>query len=233
MRALAATGMPRLGMPTEVGGENDVGASVVAFEMLAFGDLSLLVKAGVQWGLFAGAILHLGTARHHEKYLADAASWELPGCFAMTETGHGSDVAAIRTTAIYDQDTDEFVLHTPDRSAYKDYIGNAARDGRAAVVFAQLEIPHGPSGQRDTSFGVHAFLVPIRDADGRPCDGVHIEDCGPKGGLNGVDNGRLAFTDVRVPRDSLLNRYGDVAADGTYSTRSRRPTRGSSPCWAP
>ena len=47
---------------------------------------------------------------------------------------------------------------------------------------------------------------------------MHIEDCGPKGGLNGVDNGRLAFTDVRVPRDSLLNRYGDVAADGTYST---------------
>ena len=215
--ALAATGMPRLGMPTEVGGENDVGASIIAFEMLAFGDLSLLVKAGVQWGLFAGAILHLGTARHHENYLADAASWDLPGCFAMTETGHGSDVAAIRTTATYDRDTEEFVLRTPDRSAYKDYIGNAARDGRAAVVFAQLEVPNGPSGQEER-FGVHAFLVPIRDADGQPCPGVHIEDCGPKGGLNGVDNGRLAFNDVRVPRDMLLNRYGDVAADGTYST---------------
>ena len=218
VRALAATGMPRLGMPSTVGGENDVGASIVAFEMLAFGDLSLLVKAGVQWGLFAGAILHLGTERHHEKYLADAASWELPGCFAMTETGHGSDVAAIRTTATYDRDADEFVLRTPDRSAYKDYIGNAARDGRAAVVFAQLEIPDGPSGQTDTRFGVHAFLVPIRNADGQPCAGVRIEDCGPKGGLNGVDNGRLAFTDVRVPRDMLLNRYGDVAADGTYTT---------------
>ena len=218
VRALAATGMPRLGMPASVGGENDVGASVTAFEMLAFGDLSLLVKAGVQWGLFAGAILHLGTARHHEKYLADAASFELPGCFAMTETGHGSDVAAIGTTATYDRATDEFVLRTPDRAAYKDYIGNAARDGRVAVVFAQLVIPDRPAKQRDDQFGVHAFVVPIRDENGRPCPGVHIEDCGPKGGLNGVDNGRLAFIDVRVPRDSLLNRYGDVAADGTYTT---------------
>jgi acyl-CoA oxidase len=213
VRALAATGMPRLGLPESVGGRNDVGASIIAFEMLAFGDLSLLVKAGVQWGLFAGAILHLGTERHHERFLADAASFDLPGCFAMTETGHGSDVAAIGTTATFDRDTDEFVISTPDRSAYKDYIGNAARDGLAAVVFAQLRIP----GQ-DERFGVHAFVVPIRDANGQSCAGVTIEDCGPKGGLNGVDNGRLAFTDVRVPRDALLNRYGDVAADGTYTT---------------
>ena len=235
VRALAASGLPRLGLPESVGGDNDVGASVTAFEMLAFGDLSLLVKAGVQWGLFAGAILHLGTERHHERYLADAASFELPGCFAMT--GHGSDVAAIRTTATFDRDADEFVISTPDRSAYKDYIGNAARDGRAAVVFAQLRIPdrrvlgpdvspgpaHGAPARGARAFevqalGVHAFVVPIRGADGQPCAGVHIEDCGPKGGLNGVDNGRLAFTDVRVPRDALLNRYGDVAADGTYRT---------------
>jgi acyl-CoA oxidase len=226
VRALAATGLPRLGLPESVGGRNDVGASVIAFEMLAFGDLSLLVKAGVQWGLFAGAILHLGTERHHERFLADAASFDLPGCFAMTETGHGSDVAAIRTTATYDRDADEFVISTPERSAYKDYIGNAARDGLAAVVFAQLQIPGSDDAPDDSagqspkheSFGVHAFVVPIRGADGQPCPGVHIEDCGPKGGLNGVDNGRLAFTDVRVPRDALLNRYGDVAADGTYTT---------------
>ena len=62
------------------------------------------------------------------------------------------------------------------------------------------------------------MLVPIRSSDGSVCPGVTVEDCGRKGGLNGVDNGRLAFTDVRVPRDALLNRYGDVAADGTYTT---------------
>ena len=127
-------------------------------------------------------------------------------------------MAAIRTTATFDRDADEFVISTPDRSAYKDYIGNAARDGLAAVVFAQLRIPGCGHSPGDDAFGVHAFVVPIRGADGQPCPGVQIEDCGAKGGLNGVDNGRLAFADVRVPRDALLNRYGDVAADGTYAT---------------
>ncbi len=127
--------------------------------MLAFGDLSLLVKAGVQWGLFGGAILHLGTERHHDAYLADTVNAELLGCFAMTETGHGSDVANVRTTATYDPDTDEFVINTPDDDARKEYIGNAARDGHVAVVFAQLIT----SGEDQ---GVHAFVVPIRDGDG-------------------------------------------------------------------
>ena len=77
---------------------------MTAFETLAMGDLSLLVKCGVQFGLFGGAILHLGTERHHERYLRDVASLELPGCFAMTETGHGSNVQALRTTATYDAD---------------------------------------------------------------------------------------------------------------------------------
>ena len=73
--------------------------------------------------------------------------------------------------------------------------------------------------------GVHALLVPIRDADGTVLPGIRIEDCGPKAGLNGVDNGRIWFTQVRVPRTALLNRYGDVAADGTYSSPIENPNR--------
>jgi acyl-CoA oxidase len=216
--ALAEAGHSRLGFPTRFGGGNDVGASITSFEMLAMGDLSLLVKSGVQWGLFGGAILHLGTERHHAAYLRDLINLDLLGCFAMTETGHGSDVANLRTTATYDADTDEFVICTPDPSARKEYIGNAARDGRLAAVFAQL-IVHGESQ------GVHAFLVPIRDAEGSALSGVRIEDCGLKAGLNGVDNGRLYFDDVRVPRDNLLNRYGDVADDGTYTTLIENKTK--------
>jgi acyl-CoA oxidase len=65
---------------------------------------------------------------------------------------------------------------------------------------------------------VHAFLVPIRKVDGSVETGVSIEDDGQKAGLNGVDNGRLSFDHVRVPREALLNRFGDVAVDGTYSS---------------
>ncbi|HEX4722900.1 MAG TPA: acyl-CoA dehydrogenase [Pseudonocardiaceae bacterium] len=211
LREMAKTDTSRLGFETAFGGGGDIGGSVVAFEMLGFGDLSLMVKAGVQWGLFGGAVQLLGTRRHHERYLADIMDLSLLGCFAMTETGHGSDVQHLLTTATYDPATEEFVVHTPDVRARKDYIGNAARDGRMAVVFAQLVI--GAEGR-----GVHALLVPIRDADGTPRPGVSIMDCGRKGGLNGVDNGRITFDHVRVPRTALLDRYGHVDADGTYTS---------------
>ncbi|SFF49623.1 acyl-CoA dehydrogenase family protein [Blastococcus tunisiensis] len=217
-RKLADSGRVGFGFPKEFGGEADSGASVTSIEMLAFADLSLMVKAGVQWGLFGGALELLGTRRHHEKYLRDVMTFDLPGCFAMTETGHGSDVQQLRTTCTYDPATETFDLHTPHQAARKDYIGNAAEDGRMAVVFAQL-ITQG------TNHGVHAWLVPIRNADGTPCDGVTIGDDGPKAGLPGVDNGRLSFDHVTVPRDMLLDRYGQVAADGTYTSTIENETR--------
>jgi acyl-CoA oxidase len=44
----------------EHGGTGDVGAAITRIEMLAMSDLSLMVKAGVQWGLFGGAVENLG-----------------------------------------------------------------------------------------------------------------------------------------------------------------------------
>ena len=218
VRTLVELGATQGGFPSRYGGGDDIGGWVTGFEMLALGDLSLLVKVGVQFGLFGGAILHLGTERHHRAYLADAMNARLLGCFAMTEHGHGSDVAAVQTTATYDPATEQFTVHTPIESARKEYIGNAAEHGQLAVVFAQL-ITGGASR------GVHAFVVPLRGADGLPLPGVRIADCGHKAGLNGVDNGRIWFDSVPIPRENLLNRYADVAADGTYSTPIENPSR--------
>ena len=133
--------------PTALGGSDDHGGSLARFEELVAADPSLQIKAGVQWGLFASAILHLGTADHHARLLPGAMSLDVPGAFAMTETGHGSDVAAIATTAEYDESTEEFVVHTPFRAAWKDYLGNAALHGVAAVVFAHL-VTAAPGGPR-------------------------------------------------------------------------------------
>lgn len=216
MRILAAEGGVHRAFPRDLGGDADHGGNIAGFEELVTADPSLQIKSGVQWGLFGAAILHLGTRPHHEKWLPGIMSLEIPGAFAMTETGHGSDVASIATTATYEDG--EFVLRTPFRAAWKDYLGNAAIDGRAAVVFAQL-ITCG------VNHGVHAFFVPIRDEQGEFLPGVGGEDDGLKGGLNGIDNGRLHFTGVRVPRENLLNRYGDVAADGTYSSPIASPGR--------
>jgi len=199
-----------LSFPESVGGKADPGGNIANFEQLVLADPSLQIKSGVQWGLFGAAVMHLGTEKHHLKFLPGIMSLETPGCFAMTETGHGSDVASIATTATYDETSGEFILHTPHRGAWKDYIGNAALHGKAAVVFAQLIV----GGE---NHGVHALYVPLRDENGF-LPGIGGEDDGPKGGLNGIDNGRLHFTNVRVPRENLLDRYGSVDENGVYSS---------------
>ena len=217
LHLLVENGQVHRAFPKHLGGLDDHGGNIAAFEELVFADPSLQIKSGVQWGLFAAAILHLGTERHHERFLPGAMSLDVPGVYAMTETGHGSDVASIGTTATYDPETEEFVINTPFRAAWKDYLGNAALHGQAAVVFAQL-ITKG------VNHGVHAFYLPIRNGE-HFLPGIGGEDDGLKGGLNGIDNGRLHFSNVRVPRENLLNRYGDVAPDGTYSSPIKSPGR--------
>ncbi|MCY0906476.1 acyl-CoA dehydrogenase [Arthrobacter sp. H14-L1] len=205
--------------PTRMGGSDDHGGNVAGFQELVTADPSLQIKAGVQWGLFGSAVLHLGSEEHQNKWLPGIMNLDIPGCFAMTEIGHGSDVASIGTTATFDPATDEFVINTPFRAAWKEYIGNAAVDGLAAVVFAQL-ITKG------VNHGVHAFYVELRDpATQEFLPGVGGQDDGIKGGLNGIDNGQLHFSDLRIPRTNLLNRYGDVAADGSYSSPIASPGR--------
>ncbi|NYF09499.1 acyl-CoA oxidase [Leifsonia sp. AK011] len=218
LRILVESKAVHKAFPKNVGGLEDHGGNIAQFEELLLADPSLQIKSGVQWGLFGAAVMHLGTEKHHEKWLPGIMSLEIPGAFAMTETGHGSDVSAVGTTATYDEATGEFVINTPFRAAWKDYLGNAALHGEAAVVFAQL-ITKG------VNHGVHAFYVPIRDKDKNFLPGIGGEDDGLKGGLNGIDNGRLHFTDVRVPCENLLNRYGDVAEDGTYSSPIASPGR--------
>src|SRR5579862_5155347 len=137
-QTLAEEGLTAPGFPEEFGGMGDPGANVAAFEELAFGDLSLLVKFGVQFGLWGGAVQQLGTRIHHERFLKPTARLELCGCFAMTEADHGSNVQALETTATYDADSGEFVINTPTDGAHKEYIGNAACHGHLAAVFAQL-----------------------------------------------------------------------------------------------
>jgi acyl-CoA oxidase len=217
MKAISTMGFAERGFRRENGGTSEPGAAVVGLEMLAYADLSLWVKSGVQWGLFGGAVENLGTERHRE-YIERLISLDLLGCFAMTESGHGSDVANLETTATYDPQTQEFVVHSPTPSARKDYIGGAAEHARMAAVFAQL-ITLGENK------GVHCLLVPIRDENGADLPGVTTYDDGLKGGLPGVDNGRIVFDHVRVPRENLLNRYADVAPDGTYSSEIENPSR--------
>jgi alkylation response protein AidB-like acyl-CoA dehydrogenase len=66
-------------------------------ESLSFCDYSMAIKAGVHFTLCGGTICKLGTAKHHEALLPRLNTLDLPGCFGMTELGHGSNVMGIET----------------------------------------------------------------------------------------------------------------------------------------
>ncbi|KAL2520510.1 Acyl-coenzyme A oxidase 2 [Forsythia ovata] len=181
-------------------------------------DMSLGIKMGVQYSLWGGSVLNLGTKKHKDKYFEGIDNMEYPGCFAMTELHHGSNVQGLQTVATFDPLRDEFIIDTPNDGAIKWWIGNAAVHGKFATVFAKLMLPtHDTKGVSD--MGVHAFIVPIRDMKTHEAlPGIEIHDCGHKVGLNGVDNGALKFRSVRIPRDNLLNRFGGVSRDGKYTS---------------
>ena len=217
VKMLAKQGVSAFSFPEKYGGGARDSDHIAVFEQLAYGDLSLTIKFGVQFGLFGGAIFLLGTEEHHRLYLEAMHKAELLGCFAMTETGHGSNVKGLETTATYNLETDEIIIHSPTYQSGKEYIGNAIHSTMAAV-FAQLIV----SGE---NHGVHAILVPIRNAENQTLPGVKIEDCGYKLGLNGVDNGRLWFDQVHVPRANLLNKYGSISSDGQYESPIENPSK--------
>lgn len=218
LRELEAAGFGSAGVPDGANSVSDPLTAVVTFETLAHGDLSVTIKSGVQFGLFGGAVMNLGTEWHHETYLPDITALRLLGAFAMTELGHGSDVQHLETTFTYLPETDEIEVHSPTPGATKAYLGNAATHGTMAAVFGQLQVD-------GVNHGVHTVLVPIRDDEGRDAPGVTTGDHGHKGGLLGVDNGTLRFDHVRVPRRMLLNRYGGIADDGTYESSIENPNR--------
>lgn len=210
-KTLAAHGLSSYAYPKEYGGKNDIEGYFAIMETLSYHDLSLVIKFGVQFGLWGMSVMSLGTEKHYKKYLQDIGTLNLPGCFAMTETHHGSNVKGIRTTATYNHNNRSFTINTPEKYDRKEYIGNAANHGEMATVFAKLVID-------GKDYGVNAFIVPIRNKEKQTLPGITIEDCGHKMGLNGVDNGIIYFNNVEIPYDNMLDRFASISPEGVFES---------------
>jgi acyl-CoA oxidase len=210
-KILANENLGSMAYPEAYGGGGDIAKYFSIMETLSYHDLSLVIKFGVQFGLWGMSVHSLGTEKHYRKYLRDIGSLKLPGCFAMTETHHGSNVKGLETTATYNHADATFTIHTPHKKAQKEYIGNAALHGQMATVFAKLLID-------GKDYGVNAFIVPLRDATGTVLKGITIADCGLKMGLNGVDNGTIQFNQVIIPKDNMLDRFASVNDQGVFES---------------
>jgi len=184
---------------------------VFAAHELAVIDPAMGTKMTVQFNLFGGTVLKLGTDRHHDVLLKGIDDLSEVGCFALTELGYGNNAVEMETTATYDKDTDELIVNTPTPLAQKYWITNGACHAKHVVVFAQLHV----NGKNE---GIHGVLVPIRDSNLVQMPGVLVEDMGHKMGMNGVDNAKLTFDHVRVPRKNLLNKFSDINDNGEFVT---------------
>ena len=210
-KILAEENLGNMAYPKKYGGGENVADYFAIMETLSYHDLSLVIKFGVQFGLWGMSIHSLGTEKHYQKYLKDIGTLKLPGCFAMTETNHGSNVKGLETTATYNHQNKTFVINTPHEKAQKEYIGNAAVHGQMATVFAKLIID-------EVDYGVNAFVVPLRDESNVILEGIIIKDCGLKMGLNGVDNGTISFNNVIIPKENMLDRFASVNEQGKFES---------------
>lgn len=142
--------------------------------------LSEATPLGMHYRMFTPTIREQGTPEQHKLFLEKANRFEIIGCYAQTELGHGSNVRGLETTATWNPEDKTFTINSPSLTASKWWIGSLGKVANHAVVMAQLVL-------NGKTLGPHPFIVPIRDMKTHePLENVHVGDIGPKFGFNTV-----------------------------------------------
>lgn len=162
-----------------------------AVEQMSWGDAGLYLSMPFM-GLGGAAIAAVGTDEQKQRFLARFGSSEKPvwGAMAITEPGAGSDSAAIRTTAEFDEQTKEWIINgekifvTQGKSAVEDSDG-------VVVVWATRDRSAGRAG-------IKSFVVEA----GTP--GMKVSKVEDKLGIRASDTASIVFEDCRIPADHVL-----------------------------
>ena len=136
--------MPKINPIIDINDILTVGASNIMSQFELPGSLHV--------NMFVPCIKILGSEPQGERLLEKCRNFEIIGCYAQTELGHGSDVQNLETTATLDLETDEFVINSPSISAAKYWPGDLGSFANYALVFAKMII-------KDVNHGVQSFLV--------------------------------------------------------------------------
>ena len=174
--------------------------------------MGTLYPTSVHHGMFETLVQTLGSDEQIKKHWDDIKAYKIIGCYAQTEMGTGSNVQGLQTTATYDETTEEFIINSPTITAAKFWPGDLGKMANYACVFAKLII-------KGESYGIHSFLMRIRDDTHTPLRGIEIGDIGPKYGYHLKDNGYMIFDNVRIPRSSILSKYVSVTKEGVIELK--------------
>eukprot|EP01128_Nolandella_sp_AFSM9_P005124 TRINITY_DN2432_c0_g2_i1.p1 TRINITY_DN2432_c0_g2~~TRINITY_DN2432_c0_g2_i1.p1 ORF type:complete len:491 (-),score=115.74 TRINITY_DN2432_c0_g2_i1:96-1496(-) len=174
------------------------------------------VRYTVHYNLCYGTVVAAG-GDEQLKALQAAQKRGALGCFALTERFAGVNSGlVVQTLAHWKPEQNSFVIHSPTEGSVKNWISQGAVADQACVV-ADLVMPDG------THKGPHAFLIDMRNIKGELLAGITTEDMGEKTMGNDLDNAWIKFTNVVVPKSTLLNRYCDVDGDRYVKKGSVRP----------
>jgi acyl-CoA oxidase len=176
------------------------------------------IRFTVQYNLFAGSIV--GLAGEEQLGMLDEIQRKGQlGCFLLTEMQAGVlSGLIVETTADWNNDTQTFDLHTPSDKAAKNWISQGYT-AELGVVIADLRVD-------GKSHGPHPFFLQLRDGDTNALmPGIRVEDMGIKTIANDLDNARVWFDHVQLPRDALLNKFCEIDDDGAYQVIGDEPMR--------
>ncbi|MCH8335566.1 MAG: isovaleryl-CoA dehydrogenase [Proteobacteria bacterium] len=167
-------------------------AHVVAMEEISRASASVGLSYGAHSNLCVNQLHRWGSAEQKEKYLPKLISGEHLGALAMSEAGAGSDVMAMRTTAI--RDGDSYVLN-----GSKMWITNAP-EADTSIIYAVTGPDQADSGK------LSAFIVE------RNFPGYSIAQKLDKLGMRGSDTSEIVLDHCQVPAENLLATEGKGAS---------------------
>jgi len=177
---------------------------------------SLGIRLTVQYNLFAGSIMGLGSERQVQ-WLHEVQQRGELGCFLLTEQSAGVlSGLVVETVAQWDQQLRVFVLNTP-----------AGEEGGEFPPASKMWISQGLSAKwgiciarlmaNGSDHGPHAFLLDMES------EGVVRGDMGGKTTFNGLDNAFVRLDGLRLPADALLSKFCRMNKKGDYEFEGDRP----------
>jgi glutaryl-CoA dehydrogenase (non-decarboxylating) len=188
LKRMGELGILGICYPVRYGGQGmDYVTLGLACEELEAVDTHLRVAMSVHTGLCSMTLFQWGTEEQKEKFLIPLSKGTQLGCGAFTESGCGSDVAAVQTTA--KRSGDYYILN-----GEKMWISLASKADYAMVVARTNPDAKKPSA------GLSSFIVDLHT------EGVKTGDLHGKLGVRAGSTGWISFTDVKVP---VANRIGE------------------------